>query len=145
MAYLRVLVLVIHVAAAATVLGGSLNWGRALKQAAAAGAAAWGVVIADVSGRLALVRITSIVTLLTGVALIFIRGGFSAVSPTFHIALTLMLFATGWVMFFITPAVKALAQAKVGDGSPVNVGKIGMATGVLHTVWLVLLVLMFVG
>lgn len=144
MTYLKVLVLVIHVAAAAMVLGGSLGWGRALRQAHAAGAAAWGVVIADVSRRLVLVRITSVVTLLTGLALIFISGGFAVVPPTFHIALLLMLLATGWVGFFLAPAVKALAQAKVGDGSPINVGKVAMATGVLHAVWLVLLVLMFV-
>jgi hypothetical protein len=145
MTYLKVLVLVVHVAAASVVLGASLGWGRSLRQAAAAGAQAWDVVVADVSRRLILVRVTSMMTLFTGVGLIFLSGGFAVIPKTYHIALTLMLAAVGWVMFVLAPAVKALKQVQVGSSaSPVNIGKIAMGTGVVHAVWLTLLVLMFV-
>lgn len=145
MANLKVLVLVVHVAAAAVVLGASLGWGRTLRQAASAGAQAWAVVVGDVSRRLLLVRITSMMTLFTGVGLIFLSGGFAVVPKTYHVALTLMLFAVGWVMFLLAPGVKALAQVQIGTtSSPVNIGKVAMGTGVLHAVWLALLVLMFV-
>lgn len=145
MTYLKVLVLVVHIAAAAVVLGASLGWGRALRQAAGAGAAAWEVVLGDVSRRLILVRVTSMMTLFTGVGLIFLSGGFAVVPKTYHIALTLMLAAVAWVMFLLAPAVKALKQVQVGpSNSAVNVGRVAMGTGVVHAIWLVLLVLMFV-
>ena len=145
MVFPKILVLVIHVAAAAVVLGASLGWGRSLQKAAQAGAQAWEVVLSDVARRLVLVRVTSMMTLFTGVALIFMSGGFAVVPKTYHIALTLMLASVGWVMFLLAPAVKALKQVPLSNGAaPVKLGKVAMGTGVLHAVWLVLLVLMFV-
>jgi hypothetical protein len=145
MTNLKILVLIVHVGAAAVVLGASLGWGRILRQAAAAGAQAWDVVVADVARRLTLLRTTLFMTLFTGVGLIFLSGGFAVVPVTYHIALTLMLGAVGWVMFQLAPAVKTLKQAQAGSGAaPIKLGKVAMGTGVLHAVWLVLLVLMFV-
>lgn len=145
MAHLKILVLIVHVAAAAVVLGASLGWGSALRKASEAGAQAWEVVLADVFRRLALVRATALMTLFTGVGLIFLSGGFKVVPMTFHIALTLMIVAVGWTMFFVAPAVNALKKVQIGTpSSPINLGKVAMGTGVLHAVWLVLLVLMFV-
>lgn len=146
---MKTLVLLVHISAAAVVLGASLGWGRLLRQAAEAGQATARVAIADVARRLVLVRITSMMTLFTGVALIFFGGGFAVVPKNYHIALTLMLAGIGWVFLGVVPKVRALA--KLTEAAPFepskfagSVGKIGMATGIIHAIWLSLLVLMFV-
>lgn len=146
---MKPLVLVVHVAAAAVVLGASLGWGRLLRQAADAGQATARVAIADVLRRMTLVRITSAMTLFTGVALILVSGGFALVPKNYHTALLIMLAAVGWVLFGVVPRVKALdavASAPEFDAGrfKAGVGKVSMATGIIHALWLGLLVLMFV-
>lgn len=146
---MKTVILIVHIAAAALILGASLGWGRFLRQAAEAGQAAVRVAVDDVSRRLLLVRIGSMMTLFTGIALIFLGGGFAIVPKNYHIALTVMLAGAGWVFLGVVPKVKALAQ--VGGASEFDraafdgkVGKVGMATGIVHGLWLVLIVLMFV-
>jgi hypothetical protein len=146
---MKTVVLVVHIAAASVVLGASLGWGRLLRQAAEAGQAAARVAIADVARRMVLVRITSMMTLFTGVALIFISGGFAVVPKNYHIALTLMLAGVGWVFLGVVPKVKGLAKLAAApefdrEKFAGSVGKVGMATGIVHALWLSLLVLMFV-
>jgi len=146
---MKTVILIVHIAAAAMILGASLGWGRFLRQAAEAGQAAARVAIEDVSRRLLLVRVGSMMTLFTGIALIFVSGGFAIVPKNYHIALTVMLAGVGWVFLGVVPKVKALGQ--VASASEFDratfgrkVGKLGMATGIVHGLWLVLSVLMFV-
>ncbi len=146
---MKTVVVVVHVAAAAVVLGASLGWGRLLRQAAEAGQAAARVATADVMRRMTLVRIASAMTLFTGIALILLSGGFGIVPKNFHIALTLMLATLGWVMLGLVPRVKSLdglAAASHFDRAQftASVGKVGMGTGIIHALWIVILVLMFV-
>lgn len=146
---MKTVVVVVHVAAAAVVLGASLGWGRLLRQAAEVGQAAARVAAADVMRRMTLVRIGSAMTLFTGIALIFLSGGFGIVPKNFHIALTLMLVTLGWVVLGLVPRVKVLHKltgATDFDRAQfvAGVGKVGMATGIVHAFWIVILVLMFV-
>ena len=148
MATLKIMLVVFHIAVAAAVLGASFGWSRLLKSAGKAGLPALRVAAEDVGFRLVLLRFASFMTLFTGVGLIFFAGGFAVVSKNYHIALTLMLVAIGWNLFLLAPKVKALRTLVRTDS--VNqaecdnlVSKIGMGTGVLHAMWLVLLVLMY--
>lgn len=146
---MKTVVLIVHIAAAAVVLGASLGWGRLLRQAAEAGQGAARVAIADIARRLLLVRVTSMMTLFTGLALMFIGGGFAVVPKNYHIALTVMLAGVAWVFLGVVPKVKALGKLAAApeferDKFAGSVGKVGMATGVVHALWLSLLVLMFV-
>lgn len=146
---MKTLVVIVHVAAAAVVLGGSLGWGRFLRQAAEGGQVAARVAAADVMRRMMLVRIGSAMTLFTGIGLIFLSGGFAVVPKNFHIALTLMLAALGWVLLGVVPRVKrAFGIASAVEFDPkafaAAAGKVGMSTGIVHALWLVILVLMFV-
>lgn len=145
---MKTVVLIVHVAAAAVVLGSSLGWGRLLRQSVDAGQAAARVAIADVVRRLTLVRITSFMTLFTGVALILFSGGFAVVPKSYHIALTLMLVSVGWGLLGLAPKVKALNQVAAAPEFDAarfraGIGKVGMGTGIVHALWLSMLVLMF--
>lgn len=146
---MKTAIVIIHVAAAAVLLGTSLGWGRLLRRAAESGQAAARVAVDDVMRRMKLMRVTSAVTLVSGIALIFVAGGFAVVPKNFHIALTVMLATLGWVVLGLVPRVKALA-ARVGEAEfdrarfEASIGKVGMATGIVHAAWLTLLVLMFV-
>lgn len=146
---MKTAIVIIHVAAAAVLLGTSLGWGRLLRQAAESGQAAARVAVDDVMRRMNLARIASAVTLVSGVVLIFVAGGFAVVPKNFHIALTVMLATVGWVVLGLAPRVKALA-AQVGEAEfnrarfEASIGKVGMASGIVHGAWLILLILMFV-
>jgi hypothetical protein len=146
---MKTAIVIIHVAAAAVLLGTSLGWGRLLRQAAESGQSAARVAVDDVMRRTKLARVASALTLLSGLALIFVGGGFAVVPKNFHIALTVMLATLGWVVLGLVPRVKALA-AQVGAadfnraGFEAAIGKVGMATGIVHGAWLIVLVLMFV-
>lgn len=149
MEILKLVLVVFHIMVAAAVLGTSFGWSRLLRSAASSGPPALHVAIEDVRFRLLILRFASFMTLFTGLGLIFLAGGFAIVPKNYHVALTLMLVAIAWNLFFIAPKVKAL-RALVGT-EPVNqnecnrlIAKLGMGTGILHAGWVALLVLMYV-
>ena len=149
MEILKLVLVVFHIVVAAAVLGTSFGWSRLLRSAARSGSPALRVATEDVYFRLLILRFASFMTLFTGIGLIFVAGGFAIVPKNYHMALTLMLVAIAWNLFFIAPKVKAL-RALVG-AETVNqaectrlISKLGMGTGILHAAWVALLVLMYV-
>lgn len=148
MEYLKILVVVLHVASAALLFGVPLGSVRMARSALASGEGAFklAAVEADRKGKLA--GMGSMGTLLTGLILIFIGGGFGVVTKNFHVALLLMLVAFGFSMTWMRSNGAKLVRAS--ETSPVDraaaelaLGKLGMGSGILQAVWLVILTLMF--
>jgi hypothetical protein len=142
------ILLVVHIAAAAVAFGAPLGIGRLLKGAAAIDAQTLKLVVADAAKRTFLARVSAVTSLFSGVALIFVRGGFAAVSKNYHTALLVMWVLIG-VQFFITrPAVRSAAEAANAipldrDAISKSAGKLGMAMGLGHALWVAILILMF--
>ena len=141
------LLLYLHIALAAVLFGGPLGLSRNLKAAAAAGSQALVVAATDARIRSMVAGISSILLLTTGVALIFVRGGFAAVPKSYHMSMTLMLVLVGVVWVVLRPACVALsaqaASEPVDDVLAVKlIKKVAMATGIMQLIWSVLLLLM---
>lgn len=88
-------------------------------------------------------------TFVTGLINIFYLGGFGEVAPTVHTSLLLVfaMIVVGFVAFR-PAAAKLVALARSGDGAAMTearqvVKRLSMLEGINHTVWLVVLVLMF--
>jgi hypothetical protein len=145
---LRLLLLVIHIAAAAIAFGAPLGIPRLLKASAAAGMLPFQIAVNDVAKRARLARMSGITTLFSGVIMMLLNGGFAVVSKNYHAAFGLMWLLLGISFFVTTPAVKkvkALAAASTLDqaAAVACANKIGMAIGIGHLLWTLILVLMF--
>ena len=143
----KLVVLVLHIASAAVIFGSSMGAARSLRAGLAAGPKAFGVVSAGAARRGSLSLVASLVTLLTGVVLIFMAGGFGAVKPNFHAALTLMMVAIGLSAFFSAPRIKKLVQLSKSEAPDTTaatalIKQVGMGVGISHALWIVILVLM---
>jgi hypothetical protein len=77
-----------------------------------------------------------VITIVTGVVLIFQLGGFKAVHPRIHTSLLLGLAALAVEMMALKPAIARLSEP---DAKP---GKIAMLAGIGHLLKVVILVLM---
>jgi hypothetical protein len=77
-----------------------------------------------------------VLTIVTGVVLIFQLGGFKAVHPRIHTSLLLGLVALAVELMALKPAISGLSAA---DAKP---GKIGMLAGIGHLLKVVILILM---
>lgn len=146
---LRIIVLVIHVSAAAILVGASAGLVRNLKRTLDLGAAAFLVAAEDCARRAKLMGMSSILTIATGLGLIFMLGGFARAPINFHIALALMLGAIGFSSVFMRPrAMKLLSVAKTEpfdkDLALGTIKKMAMGQGILHLLWVTTLTLMFV-
>ncbi|MEN9579443.1 MAG: hypothetical protein RJA70_2452 [Pseudomonadota bacterium] len=145
---LRVLLLVIHIAAAAVIFAAPLGSVGSLRRALAGGdAAVMRSAAKDAAVRAGLASAGSLVTLATGLALIFLMGGFGVVRPQIHAALGLLLLAIGFSLGFVKPAGRRLGLAalaeppdKLGFGRELT--KLRVGAGVLHLLWTTVLVLM---
>ncbi len=137
---------VLHIACAATMFGIALPVGSALGRATTAGrdvkaaAAAMANRVNSISGLFA------VLTIGFGLALVFYRGGFKAVPPTIHGALGLMLIMLVVGAVIERPTVKRLTVAadKSNEEWAALRKRYAMSTGILQLLWLVTLVLMFV-
>ncbi|NKB67316.1 MAG: hypothetical protein GKR89_09675 [Candidatus Latescibacteria bacterium] len=144
---LYVILLVLHITFAAVLFGGSLGLVGNLRRALASGPEALRHAAEDAKRRDAIAGISAMLTLLTGFALVFERGGFAVLSTNFHIAITLMIvaivFAFAWMKPSTARLVKAVGQDPIDTaGAEQAVKKLAMGSGILHAAWLVLLVLM---
>ena len=145
---LRTLLLVIHVTAAAVSFGAPLGVARLLRQSAHTSLPSFAVAASDVARRVLLARICGVTSLFSGVALVFLNGGFGAVSKNYHLALALMWVLLG-VQFFVTsPAVKKVGKLALRNSvDSVAVlacaSRIALGLGVGHALWTAILVLMF--
>lgn len=144
--FYRVL-LTVHIAAAAVLLGASLGLAGGLKKNLQAARETFLALAKDAARRGMITGVASAVTLSTGVALIFTVGGFGAVPVPIHIALLLMLGAVAVSATILRPS---LARAvSLGETEPfdrdqaqASIKKIAMATGIVHLLWIVNLILM---
>ncbi len=146
---LRIVLLVLHISAAALLMGLPMGIVRNIKANLEIGPAAFKQATTDAARRGTLASVGSLVTLASGITLIFLAGGFGSVPLNFHIALTLMLVAIVISSVLVRPTVTRLAQVSLKE--PIDkeaalglVKRIAMGTGILHMLWLVMLTLMFV-
>ncbi len=149
MQFVRILVLVLHVSAAAVLLGGGTGLMRHLRRTLEVGGEAFRLATLDAERRNRIMGICSLVTLLTGLGLIFLMGGFKVAPLNFHIALGNMLVATAISAAMLKPAAAKLVELgarpeldRAGVASLLK--KLQIGQGILHLIWLANLVLMFV-
>ena len=143
----NLILMVIHIAVAAVTFAVTLTMGGAIRRAAGQSRDVK-VAIAALASRANMVAgIFGALTFLSGFALIFYRGGFKVISPTIHVAVTLVLFMIVFGALFMTPTAKKLtAAAESGDEAGWLAAKKrwAMGDGILQLLWLVTLVLMFI-
>lgn len=142
------ILVIVHVTLAAVVFGAPLGAVSAAKRALAVNPEAFKLAASEVDRRGKLTSISAILLLLSGVGLILAYGGFGVVSKNFHIALTVMLAAIAFSFAWMKPnSAKLLAAAEAQptdkDAAQVALKKLAMGSGILHAIWLVLLVLMY--
>ncbi len=143
----NLILMVLHISFAAVTFAVTLTMGGALRRAAGKGADVK-LAIANLASRAnSIAGLFGALTFVSGFALIFYRGGFKAISPTIHVALTLVLgmIIFGWL--FMTPTAKKLvAAASAPDEGPWLAAKKkwAMGDGILQLTWVVVLVLMFI-
>lgn len=143
----RIALLVVHIAFAAVLFGAPLGLVGSCRRALAAGNEALRHAAADAARRGAIAGISSLGTLLTGIGLIFLSGGFGAVTRNYHVALTVMLVAFGVSAAIMRPNTAKLVEAARKDpvdrkGVEAALGRLGMGSGILQGLWLVILILM---
>ena len=143
------ILLVIHISAAALTLGSSTGLLRLLRRGLEAGQAAFSLAVEDGARRGRIMGMSALATLWTGLSLIFVIGGIKAAPLNIHIALTLMLGAVGVSLAIMRPnmgRLVALSSAPTLDVATVkqHIKKLAMGQGILHLLWLCILVMMLV-
>jgi len=142
-----IVLLVLHIASAATAFGVSLMTSGALRRAGDKGPAVMANAAAEVNRAGRIASIFGVATLATGFALIFYRGGFKAVSPTIHGAILLITIMVIMGFTMQKPTGKKLANAaQANDVAAWGQArkKWAMTEGIMQLMWVVTLVLMFV-
>lgn len=145
---LKLALLLVHVSFAAVLFGAPMGLVGNVRRALGAGDESLRIAAIDAARRAKMAGMSSILTLLTGIGLIFVAGGFAAVSKNFHAALGLMLVAVGLSVAIMRPntaKLVAAAQAQPSDRGAAEAAlkKLAMGSGVLHLLWVILLALMF--
>lgn len=147
---LRIVLLLVHITAAAFLFGGSAGMARPVRRSLSLGQKAILSAAEDLLRRGQMVGSSGLVTLLSGVVLLATRTeGFGASPKNFHAALGLMLVSVLVSAFVLRPtgqAILAEAQKEVPHSERIGalLKRLGAGQGILHLLWVVLLVLMFV-
>lgn len=144
----RLPLLIIHIASAAVLLGASFGVTRLIRRSLELEAQALRLATDEGVRRAKLTGIASIATLWSGVGLIFLMGGFKVAPLNYHMALGLMFGAVILTVTVLRPAMVRVFRAAhldVPERAVIErlLGRMGMAQGILHLVWLCILVLMF--
>lgn len=148
MEYVKLVVVVLHVAAAAMLFGAPLGLVRMTRAALEQSDEAFKLAASEAGRRAKLTMMGSLGTLLTGLALIFLNGGFGAISVNFHVALAVTLVAIVFSRVWMRPNTLRIVRASTVSpvdkaGARTALGKLAMGGGILHGVWLLNLTLMF--
>lgn len=146
---LHTLLLIVHISAAAILVGGGMGLRRHLLAALALGGKAFELATQDAARRSKVMGICSLVTLLTGVLLILSLGGFKVAPLNFHFAFGVMVLFILASLLIMRPAVGLLVEeakkaAPDTAAATAALKKIAMGQGMLHLFWLTNLVLMLV-
>lgn len=138
-------VLALHVLASSCWFAPRLFWPRRLRAALASSNEAAKVTVPAISREMNLTTASALLTIATGVALIFMHGGFKAVPKTIHMGLTLTLVAFFAGLALELPALvkirAAVERSALGEAQPL-VKRVVMGAMIEHTCWLATLVLM---
>jgi len=145
---LKIALLIVHVSFAAVLFGAPMGLVGNVRRALRAGDEALRIAAIDAMRRARMAGISSLVTLLTGIALIFVMGGFGSVATHIHAALGVMILAVAFSAAVMRPnsaKLVAAAQAQPADRTAAEsaLKKLAMGSGVLHLLWVILLTLMF--
>ncbi|TNF23391.1 MAG: hypothetical protein EP329_27680 [Deltaproteobacteria bacterium] len=143
---LRPILLILHVAVAATAFGVSLAPSGTLKRAKALGWDALRAATVDFKRRDGMAAIAGFLVLVTGLALIMAVGGFKGLPPEYHAALGIVVVMNVLGAVFNRPtANKLIAAAQAQDEAGVTAGikRAAMGAGIMQLLWTVTLVLMF--
>lgn len=142
-----VLLVVLHISFAAVAFGAPLGSPGSVRRARAISRDALLHAANEAMRRGQMAGISGIGILLTGLGLIFYRGGFAIVPHNFHAALGIGLFLVVFGVAFQRPTGARLIEAATkGDDAGITKGQklLGMGAGITQLMWLVTLVLMFV-
>ena len=144
---LYVVLLTLHIAFAALIFGVPLGLAGGLRRAQGSGPEALRHAAQDAKRRDNITGMAAVLTLLSGLALVFERGGFAVLSTNFHIALSLMIAALVFGFSWMRPNTAKLVQATQQEpidteGAEKAIKRLAMGGGILHSAWAVLLVLM---
>ena len=142
---LETAVLALHVLAATCWFGPKLFWARRLRGILAATPEDAKSLVPAIGRELSFTSVSALAAIATGVAMIFIHGGFKAVPPRIHSGLGLTLAAFFAMLALEVPAI-ARIRAACDRGTPKEsepqVKRVVMGVMIEHTCWLVTLVLM---
>lgn len=141
LSFLRLL----HFLGMAVWVGGALTIGSDVRKTVARGKPHTDMLGMRVNKQLTFGLVAAIVTIGSGLGMIFAIGGFAAIGPRIHAGLTFALVTLGVELFLLRPAVAKLVSAlDRGDGRelPPMTKRIAMVSGITHALKLVILVLM---
>jgi hypothetical protein len=135
----------LHFLGMAVWFGGSLSLASDARRTAALGKPHTDALEARLDRTLTIGLVAAVVTIGSGLGMIFARGGMKSVAPTIHIGLTLALLAVAVEAFAGRGAVRGIGAALANpDDARRALGKLGMVTGIGHALKLVTLILMVV-
>ncbi len=141
MLFVHTLAVVLHVATAAAYFGLGLLLARQARIVAGGHAAALG----ELGGRtVRLMTAFAVLTFVFALAAFLLGGGFVGYGPAYHTSLLLIVLLIGVQVLLVQRGWDALRAAVSGPADASAAAKrVAMGTGIAHTLWLVILVLMF--
>lgn len=145
---MHILLVTFHVTCAAILFGLSLGLTGSCRRAMARGHEALRAAAEEVNRKGKILGGASVLTLLSGVSLIMSIGGFAAAPKNFHAAMGLMMVAMVISFGILKPAGESLVLATEGDSikedlANLSLKKMAMGSGILHLMWIGMLMLMF--
>lgn len=140
------ILVVLHVAVAATAFAITLPIASAIRRATGQGRDVKSAIATMAARAGATAGLFGLLTFATGLALIFYRGGFKVVPPTIHASLGLILVMIAIGTFFQRPTtVRLTAAVDQGDDAWRAARKRWvMGDGIMSLLWVVILALMFI-
>lgn len=142
MLLVKFLAVVLHIITAAALFGLGLLLGRQARAYASTGLA----VVGELGGRsVRLMTMFAVLTFVFGLAAFFIPpGGFAVYGPEYHMSLTVMLVLVLVQILLVQRGWGGLYDAVASGTDPEPARKrVVMGVGIVHLLWLVLLVMMF--
>jgi len=146
----RLLLLLVHITASAFLFGGSAGVARPVRRSLELGPKAILAAAEDLVRRGRMIGMSSMMTLFTGIMLLATRvEGFGKSPKNYHAALGLMLLAFALSLFVMRPASAAILgeakkEAPSTEALSQHLKRLSMGQGILHLLWVVVLILMLV-
>ncbi|MBL9024982.1 MAG: hypothetical protein JNL21_22490 [Myxococcales bacterium] len=135
----------LHFLGMAVWFAGALSIATDVRKTIARGKPHTEILAPRVSRTLDIGVIAGVVTIVSGLGMIFALGGFKAISPRIHAGFGLAIVTLAVEIILLKPAVGRLGEALgSGDGRELRpmAGRIAMFAGITHALKLVILVLM---